>query len=259
MQFKFKIAGAFAILMLIVVVLFTAQYMLTNQTPNISPAGNYNLVETFTSQSFSYGPQGWAPYNTKLPLLPGGNVDSESYYLMFVDLNATSNLNSTFPCVRVDYTFSGLQGTAAFHLYGYIQSNGGISWTNRVDGVGASGWYVVGNAPVATSAISSEVKPLPDHNHIAVKVVNQKGATFNDFGNNTYYLKFEKAGGGLNSMHITADPRSLSGEVTQTGNQTGTFYVSFTGDRFQDDLLLLVAVNGNIGSNFQLNLKSSVP
>jgi hypothetical protein len=128
-----------------------------------------------------------------------------------------------------------------------------------VDGVGASGWYVVGNAPVANPAISSEVKPLPDHNQIAVKVANQEGATFNDFGNNTYYLKFEKAGGGLNSMHITADPRSLSGEVTQTGNQTGTFYVSFTGDRFQDDLLLLVAVNGNIGSNFQLNLKSSVP
>ena len=72
-------------------------------------------------------------------------------------------------------------------------------------------------------------------------------------------MKFDKAGGGLNSLHITTDPANPDGNVTTTSNLSGTFYVDFTGGRVQDDFVLLVAVNGTIGSNFNLNLKSSVP
>ena len=75
--------------------------------------------------------------------MPGVDVNgNEGFYIMLVDLNATSNLNATFPSVRVDYSFAGLHGTAAFHVYGYIKSNHGFSWTNRVDGDGANGYYV---------------------------------------------------------------------------------------------------------------------
>jgi hypothetical protein len=258
-QFKYKLVAAFTILILVIGVAFTIQWALKNIVFNTEPAGNYNLNETFTSQSFIYGPQGWVPYNSKLPAQPGGNIDSDKYYVMFVDLNATSNLNSTFPCVRVDYAFSGLQGLAAFHVYGYIQSNGGISWRNRIDGIGASGWYVIGNAAGGTPTQPAGAQPMQDNNHIYVKVSNKKGAIHNDFANGTYYLKFEKAGGGLNSVHITADPKNPSGEVTNTGNQTGTFYVDFTGDRVQEDFILLVAVNRTLTNSFQLNLKTSVP
>jgi hypothetical protein len=72
-------------------------------------------------------------------------------------------------------------------------------------------------------------------------------------------MKFGKSGGGLNSLHITTDPRNLYGNITKTSSQSGTFYVDFTGGRVQDDFILLVAVNGTIGSDFKLNLKSSVP
>lgn len=100
---------------------------------------------------------------------------------------------------------------------------------------------------------------MEDCDHVYVKVANHAGSSFNDFGNNTYFMRFEKAGGGLNSLHITTDPRVPTGQVTNTGNATGTFFVDFTGDRVQDDFVLLVAVNGVTGDDFQLNLKSSVP
>lgn len=257
MQLRYKLAAALAALALIIVVVFSIQYYAANRELNTATLGNYNLDETFNAQSFMYDPQGWAPYNSKLPIQPGGDVNTDAYYVMFVDLNATSNLNSSFPCVRVDYAFQNLRGTAAFHVYGYIQENGGISWTNRVDGLGASGWYVVGNP--GTPVTLAGVQPLEDFNHVYVKVSNRNGATYNDFGNNTYFMKFDKAGGGLNTMHITSNPRTPSGEVTFTGNATGTFYVDFSGDRIQEDFILLIAVNGNIADDFQLNLKSSVP
>jgi hypothetical protein len=254
LEFKYKLAAALIALVLVVGVLLAVNYYILSRETNITPSGNYNLDETFTAESFTYGPQGWMPYNEKLPVQPGGNIDSETYYVMFVDLNATSNPNSTFPCVRIDYAFSGLHGTAAFHVYGYVHENGGISWTNRVDGLGASGWYVVANA--GTQSTITGIQPLPDFNHVYVKVANKNGATYNDYGNNTYYMKFDKAGGGLNTMHLSADPKNPSGEVTYTANATGTFYADFTGDRVQEDLILLVAVNGQIGSDFSLSLRT---
>jgi hypothetical protein len=255
MQFKYKLAAALVALGLVVGVILAIQYYVSSRELNVSVNGTYNLDETFTAKSFLYGPQGWVPYNNKLPVQPGGSIDGDQYYVMFVDLNATSDVNSTFPCVRVDYTFSGLRGTAAFHVYGYIHENGGISWTNRVDGLAANGWYVVGNAGAASTLTGAQ--PLEDSNHVYVKVSNTNGATHDDFGNDTYFMKFDKAGGGLNTMHLTLDPRNPSGEVTYTANATGTFYADYTGDRLQEDLILLVAVNGQIGSDFSLNLKTA--
>ncbi len=256
MQFKYKVAAGLAAFVLLIMAVFAVQYIYLNREAN-SAQGKYILDETFTAQDLIYGPQAWAPYAEKMPLVPGGDVEgSDTFYLMFVDLNATSNLNSTFPRVQVDYMFTGLQGGAAFHVYGYIHSNGGCSWRNRVDGSGASGYYVTAN-PQALSSLSG-AQVMADFNHITVKVANSAGAAYNDFGNNTYYLKFEKVGGGLNSLHITTDPNVPTGQVTTTGNMTGRFYVDYTGDRVQDDFILLVAVNGNIGDDFALNLKSSV-
>jgi hypothetical protein len=257
MQLKYKITAALLALVLIIVVVFAIQFYAANRPYTPSSEGNYNLDETFTKADFTYGPQGWIPYNSKLAVQAGGNVDTDQFYLMFVDLNATSNLNATFPCVRVDYALTGLHGTAAFHVYGYINSDQAISWTNRLDGLGASGWYVVGTE--GNPAMLSGITPLDEVNHVYVKVSNQNGATYNDFGNNTYYMKFDKAGGGLNTMHITQDFTNPSGEVTFTGNSTGTFYVDFTGDRLQSDFILAVGVDGIIGDDFSLNIKSSVP
>ncbi len=246
---------AFLVLALLIGVVFGVQCFYLSREPSLS--GPISMDETFTAGDFVYGPQGWVPYASRLCVVPGGDVNADGFYVMFVDLNATSNLNVTFPCVRVDYEFEGLHGTAAFHVYGYIHANTGLSWTNRVEGDGASGFYVTAEPQMVGSYGGAQ--PMADFNHIYVKVANQAGAKFDDFGNDTYFIKFEKEGGGLNSLHITTDPSIPSGQVTNTGNATGTFYADFTGDRVQDNFVLLVAVNGTIGEDFSLHLRSSVP
>ena len=235
MQFKYKLAASLAVFVLLIGVLFAVQYVYLNMEAS-STHGDYHLNELFTAQDLTYGPQGWEPYASKMPIVPGGNLNGDEFYVMFVDLNATSNLNSTFPRVQVDYSFSGLHGVAAFHVYGYIHSNNGISWTNRVEGDGASGYYVTANLPTTNNLAETQV--IEDYDQVYVKVANKAGASFNDFGNNTYFMKFEKAGGGLNSLHITVDPKVPTGQVTNTGNLTGTFFVNYSGDRVQDDFVL---------------------
>jgi hypothetical protein len=254
LQLKSKLAVAFAVLTLLIGVVFGVQYYYLGQEPSLS--GPTRLDETFYASDFTYGPQAWVPYASKMPIAPDVDVNSGGYYVMFVDLNATSNLNATFPCVRVDYELSEVNGMVAFHVYGYIQSNGGLSWTNRVEGDGASGYYVT-NEPQGSSGFNNAQR-MDDFNHICVKVANKAGAAFDDFGNDTYLLKFEKEGGGLNSMHITMDPSIPTGQVTTTRNMTGTFYVNFTGDRVQENFILLVAVNGAVGEDFAVRLRASV-
>lgn len=257
MQFKYKLAVSFAIFGLLILAVFAVQWVYTIQTANTT-VGNYNLNETFSAASFLYGPQAWVPDVSKLPIMPGVEANGNgNFYVMLVDLNATSNLGATYPCVRVDYSFIGLHGTAAFHVYAYIKEKGGIQWTNRVEGDGASGFYVTAQA--GPSNILANPKPLPNFHNICVKVSNKEGAAFNEYGNNTYLMEFDKPGGGLNVLHITTDPRNPDGNITATSNLTGTFYLDFTGHSVMEDFLLFVAVNGTIGNNFQLNLKSSVP
>jgi hypothetical protein len=256
LQFKYKLAVSFAVFALLIVALFVVQYYYLNREAS-NNNGNYKLDETFTATDLTYGPQGWAPYASKMPIVPGGDVNRDGFYVMFVDLNATSNLNSTFPRVQVDYSFSGLHGVAAFHVYGYIHSNSGISWTNRVEGDGSNGYYVTSDPQVTNTLAGAKV--MKDYDHVYVSVANLAGAVFNDYGNNTYFMRFEKVGGGLNSLHITTDPRVPTGQITNTGNLTGSFFVNFTGDRAQEDFILSVAVNGTLGADFKLNLRSSVP
>jgi hypothetical protein len=258
MQFKYKIAAAFVVIVFLIGVVYAIQHIYLNREVSTGQ-GEYRLDETFTAEDFTYGPQAWAPYASKMPLIPGANVDGdEGFYLMFVDLNATSNLKSTFPRVQVDYAFTGLHGTAAFHVYGYIHSVGGaVSWTNRIEGSGASGYYVTTDQQSTSSLAGAQV--MGDFNHVSIKVANDAGASFNANGDDTYFMRFEKEGGGLNTLHITTDPQVPTGQVTNTSDSAGTFYVTFTGDRIQDTFILLVAVNGRIGEDFGLNLKVSVP
>lgn len=237
LQFKYKLAAAFAVFGLLILIVFAVQWVYLSQPAN-TVGENYDLNQSFSAASFLYGPQSWVPYASELTVMPGVDVNSnENFYAMFVDLNATSDLNATFPCVRVDYSFSGLRGTAAFHVYGYIKGNGGISWTNRVDGDGASGLYVT--APAGAPNFLANAQSMPSFDHIYVQVSNKQGAVFNDFGNNTYFMNFNKAGGGLNALHITTDPKNPDGSVTTTSSLTGTFYVDFTGGRVMDDFVLL--------------------
>lgn len=230
---------------------------------------NYVVVamnETFTKEDLVYGPQTWKPYASKLPIAPEDGTDgsiSGDFYIMFVDLYAgpigkLSNLTDA-GAIRVEYSFENLCGFAAFHAYGHCErsnSGRGVSWTNRVEGPGASGYYVTGMAEGGAS--TPETEKLEGCHHIHVRVANGNGAKYDESNDGTYYIAFDDPGGGLNSLHITTDPDIPTGQVTYSANQSGVFYVSDTGGRgFYDDAVLMVAVNGAIADDFKLHIKSS--
>ncbi|WP_292385118.1 PEGA domain-containing protein [Methanoculleus sp. UBA430] len=87
---------------------------------------------------------------------------------------------------------------------------------------------------------------LPDYKHIDITMAN----------GGEKYIKFD--GGGLNALHITTDPSEPYGQVTETSTQSGTFYFSDTGGRgFFDDLILMVAVQGEVPDDFKVHVRAS--
>ncbi len=107
---------------------------------------------------------------------------------------------------------------------------------------------LVGLFPVAAEPV------LSDYQNTYIPVTN--GARFDFIGDDYYY--FRLLGGGLNAMHITNDPWNAPFGQVNHGDATDTFWVSDTGGRgFNDDILLLAAVNGTPGPNFTLKINSS--
>ena len=112
--------------------------------------------------------------------------------------------------------------------------------------------------PTPTVAPESGVLSAPRH----IFVAPANGARFDldgaAFGgpSGTYYIKAD--GGGLNELHVTNDAAVAAGQVTSTSSQSGTFWVSNTGGRgFDDDILLLVSVQGELPDDFAVHVKSS--
>jgi|GEM_PF-1445228 len=96
---------------------------------------------------------------------------------------------------------------------------------------------------------------LPGYNNIFVKVANDLGVKYNAFGNNTYNIRFEGINRGLNALHISTDPAVNFGQVTVSENQTGTFYATDSGGKgYEDEIILMVAVNGTIPDDFKLRI-----
>ncbi|MCD1293452.1 hypothetical protein CUJ83_00370 [Methanocella sp. CWC-04] len=259
MDIKNKLIAGVLIIIIFLAAMVALQYFTSNNSGGqasddgqVADVANVNwtLDQSFDKNDLIYGPQAWKPYNTKLPIVPGQNVDGGGdFYLMFVDLNTSAGISSESRTIRVDYGIKDLAGTAAFHAYGY--SSGGISWTNNVD---SSCLLVSGT--VSGSGTQAAAKSLEENNNVYVKVVNDEGARYDDQGNDTYFIKFQKPGGGLNNLHVTNDAEVFGGQVTSTGDLSGTFYITYSGDRGLDDIILLVAVNGTIPDGFQIKLKA---
>lgn len=99
--------------------------------------------------------------------------------------------------------------------------------------------------------------PLTDYNNIFITVVNDAGAKYNAFGNHTYNIRFEGIDRGLNALHISTDPAVNFGQVTMTNNQTGTFFATDSGGKgYEDEIILMVAVNGTIPDDFILRVSA---
>lgn len=98
---------------------------------------------------------------------------------------------------------------------------------------------------------------LPGFNNIYVSVANDAGAKYDTFGNGTYFIRFEGIDRGLNALHISTDPALNFGQVTVTGERAGTFYATDSGGKgYEDEIILMVAVNGTIPDDFRLRISS---
>ncbi|ACL17117.1 hypothetical protein [Methanosphaerula palustris] len=77
--------------------------------------------------------------------------------------------------------------------------------------------------------------------------------------NQSYYVKYDSGG---NQIHITNSPLVSAGQVnhnyTASGSESGTFYLADNGGRgFNDDLVLMVAVQHPVPSGFSLGINAS--
>ncbi|WP_321506270.1 PKD domain-containing protein [uncultured Methanoregula sp.] len=116
-----------------------------------------------------------------------------------------------------------------------------------------------GNSTVKTNYITVKGAGgvLPGYNNIFVGVANDAGARYNTFSNNTYNIRFEGVDRGLNALHISTDPTVNFGQVTSTSSTSGSFYATDSGGKgYEDEVLLMVAVNGTIPDDFRLQITS---
>ena len=110
----------------------------------------------------------------------------------------------------------------------------------------------------SVSAASLNTTPLPNYSNIYVNISNTEGVSFNTTGNGTYYIQsLSSPNGGFNAVHIANDSSTALnyGGSINTTQQSGTFYATDTGGRgYQDDVVLLLAVNGTIPTNFKVQI-----
>ena len=127
------------------------------------------------------------------------------------------------------------------------------------------------NSLTQSNYITANPSVLTSNNGIDIYVANSAGVKYNmpngvttaaqyggvyPYENNTYYVA--EGGGGTNPIQLSTDPTNKVGQFTTTTNQTGTFYVVFSGGiGHLDDGILMLAVNGTLPSDFSVTLQSS--
>ncbi|WP_321423207.1 NosD domain-containing protein [uncultured Methanobacterium sp.] len=113
--------------------------------------------------------------------------------------------------------------------------------------------------------------PLISYNGITFYVANDAGVKYDmpdgvttaaQYGGvypyvaNTYYIS--EGAGGTNPIQISTSSSNQAGQITNTNNQTGSFYIVFSGGiTHLDDAILMLAVNGTIPDDFSITITSS--
>lgn len=108
---------------------------------------------------------------------------------------------------------------------------------------------------------AAQQQTIPSYADANLSVSNDNGVRFNTSPHNSYNFfnsSSQSATQGQNALHITTSNASTTGSVVFTTNQSGTFYFSDTGGRGWDDNgILMFAVNGSIPDNFWIHIKAS--
>lgn len=207
----------------------------TNRVSGSGPSGYYvigqPLPEAPTADFTANVTSGEAPLAVAFTDASTGTVTSWAW-----DFEDDGVVDSTEQNPVYTYTAAG---TYTVNLT--VANAGGSNSAVRTD-------YITVTEPTGPSI-------LPGYNNIFVKVANDLGAKYNAFSNNTYNIRFEGINRGLNALHISTDPAENYGQVTVSKDLNGTFYATDSGGKgYEDEIILMVAVNGTIPDDFALRI-----
>ncbi|WP_321506255.1 hypothetical protein [uncultured Methanoregula sp.] len=230
------------------------------QSPTVVTPGT-RIDQLFSKAGFLYGPQSWRPGYDPLGIGPGqGVLDNETWYLMFVDLNATPvsgdpNVKK-IGSVRITYNFTDLDGRAVFGVYSPGTGTHSAR-TNRQTGFNNCGFEVTGTATAGSSMPAATPLARSDARQYTIAISNNQQADYNGLTATTCTLRYyPPQGSGEGSLHITSDLSKRMGTVTKTSDLDGVFYVTATGAEPGNEMLLLVAVDRPQPDNFTLRVRS---
>jgi hypothetical protein len=263
MEFRTRVGLAFVLLGCFLggmVVLDTFGDSLFPQGPVTVTPGTL-IDQVFTKAGFQYGPQSWRPGATPLGIMPGqAPIDNETWYLMFIDLNATPVSGDPnvkrIGSVRLTYNFTDLAGRAVFAVYGPTSSSAMPTRTNRQTGFNNCGYVVTGNATADTSMPAASPLVKSDTNLYRIAIANNQLADSDVMSSTTRTFHFTQPGSGEGALHITSDLSKRMGTVTQTSDLNGSFYVTATGTEPGNAMLLLVAVDRPQPDGFALRVRT---
>jgi len=218
------------------------------------------IDQVFTKAGFLYGPQAWRPGYSPLGIYPGREaLDNETWYLMFVDLNATPVSGDPnvkrIGSVRLTYNVTDLDGRAVFAVYGL--TTGTIpTRTNRQTGYNNCGYVVTGKGTAGGSMPAATPLPVSGSHQYTVAISNNQIADSDDMMSTSRHFFFNQPGSGEGALHITPNLAKRMGTVTETTDLNGTFYVTATGTDPGNDLLLMVAVDRPQPDDFALRVRT---
>lgn len=261
MEISGRVAAGFALVIIVIGVLFAVQFsaeewLTLNPPEDMTPAVDTEHLQVFEKSDFNYISQKYRPYKEPLQIATGDELKDSTWYLLFADLNVTppyggNPLLGRTGYVQVEYEFENLAGTAAFHVLGPYTDG---SWrTNRMEGYGSSALYVTGNSsPGSSMNAALDMEEYNDFYLLPAGVTDDTG----DSGISpaySYYVHFDQSRGGLGSLHFTRDPSSIKGDIYYTGEQSGVFNITHTGGSAAEEVLLLVAVDEMQPDDFSLS------
>ncbi len=184
---------------------------------------------------------GHSPLNVHFTDKSTGNPTSWNWDFGDGSSSTDQNPNHTFSTVgayTIKLTAANDDGSSSLTRTNYITAWNTTSVMSSNNGIA---FYVANDAGVKYD-IANGVNQQGDYQQIHV--------------NNSYYIS--RGGGGMNPIQISTDPTIKSGTITTTGNQTGKFWVVFSGGiGHMDDCILMLAVNGTIPDNFAFHVSAS--
>ena len=102
---------------------------------------------------------------------------------------------------------------------------------------------------------------MPANYKVNLIVSNDAGARFDDYSNDSYnfFSATQTSVMGQNALHLSTNNATPNyGQVTFSSDQSGVFYMTDTGGRgWNDDGILMLAVNGTVPDNFRVHIRAS--